>query len=378
MSHSFADAHCMKTQRLKRVRILSFAATLVFAHTAQAQQVFEYFSGVRQNGMGNAYTAVVNDETAVLVNPAGLGKIRDATFTVADPEIAFGAEAGKLFDSSNYTDAISFKPQKILDVMNGKGSWGPTHMKAQVFPSIILENFGFGLHYKLEHDSLIPDEAGTDYRVRYVNDVALAMGYNFRFFGGIVKLGVGAKLIDRTEIDTTVPVTTTNLDVENFGAEGMGISVVSGLILTAPVQLLPTLAIVVQDVGGTSFTLSDGLFNKVGDRRPKFVSQKVDAGISFSPIISNHIRMSLTGEMRDLTNLSEQPDKTRLFHGGAEINFADFFFLRAGMNQRYYTGGAEFATEQFQLQAATYGEEVGTYPAKQEDRRYVFKFTMRY
>lgn len=377
MSHSLADLIYMKTLSLLRVSLLSFIALSTLALQANAQQVFEFYSGVRQNAMGGAYTAVVNDETAVLLNPAGLGKIRDATFTIADPEVSVGAGAGKIFTLSNYSKAASFKPQNILNEMNLKGSTGPIHMKAQIFPSIILENFGFGLHYKQEHDSYT-DAARTNYTVRNINDFAFALAYNFRFFGGIVKLGFGAKLIDRTEIDATVPVATTNLDIVTFGAEGLGVSAVTGIVVTAPVQWLPAFSAAVQDVGGTSFTLSDGLFNRVGNRRPKHLSQKVDAGVSLSPIVSNHIRMSLTGEIHDITNMSEQQDKAKLYHAGAEINFADFFFLRGGMNQRYYTAGAEFATEQFQLQVASYGEEVGTYPAKQEDRRYVFKFTMRY
>ena len=36
---------------------------------------------------GGAGIAVVNDETAMLINPAGLGKLRDYIFTIADPEI---------------------------------------------------------------------------------------------------------------------------------------------------------------------------------------------------------------------------------------------------------------------------------------------------
>lgn len=377
MSHCSADLYYMKTLGFLRVSVVIFFILTAFAVQANAQQVFEFFSGVRQNGMGGAYTATVNDETAILVNPAALGKIRDATVTIVDPEISIGSGTGRTFTTSNYSKAASFKPQNILTEMNAKASTGPVHLKAQIFPSIILENFGFGLHYKQEHDSFT-NEARTNYSIRYVNDFALALGYNFRFFGGILKLGLGAKLIDRTEVDTTVPVATTDLNVETYGAEGSGISAVTGIIVTAPVQLLPTISAVVQDVGGTSFNISDGLFNRVGNRRPKFVTQKVDAGVSFSPIISKHIRMSLTGEVRDITNMSAQQDKSKLYHAGAEINFADFFFLRGGMNQRYYTGGAEFATEQFQLQVATYGEEVGTYPAKKEDRRYVFKFTMRF
>lgn len=367
----------MKNLGLKRATLSIFLCSVAFAAPAQAQQVFDFYTGVRQNAMGNAYTAIVNDETAILTNPAGLGKIRDATFTLFDPEVSVGTETTKVFNTSNYNKAISFNTQKILDELNNKGSYGPAHMKVQLFPSMVFENFGIGIHYKQEHDGVV-DATGTNYTVRYVNDYALAMAYNFRFFGGIMKIGVGGKLIDRTEIDTTVPVGTTNLDLNNYGAEGMGLSANTGIILTAPFQLLPAISAVVNDVGGTKFDLSDGMFHKVGSRRPKFVKQTIDAGLSLSPILGNHVRMTLTGEMHDLTNMSTQQDKMKLFHAGGELNFADFFFLRGGMNGRYWTAGGEFATERFQLQAASYGTEVGTYPEHLEDRRYVFKFSLRY
>ena len=43
------------------------------------------------------------------------------------------------------------------------------------------------------------------------------------------------------------------------------------------------------------------------------------------------------------------------------------------MNQRYWTAGLELAMANYQLQFATYGEEVGTATANLESRRYVAK-----
>jgi hypothetical protein len=57
---------------------------------------------------------------------------------------------------------------------------------------------------------------------------------------------------------------------------------------------------------------------------------------------------------------------------------SDFFFLRAGMNQRYWTGGFEISTQRFQIQGATYGEEIGTVTVPREDRRYIGKFAIRF
>ena len=60
------------------------------------------------------------------------------------------------------------------------------------------------------------------------------------------------------------------------------------------------------------------------------------------------------------------------------MNFSDAFFFRAGMNQRYWTSGLEFDMLNYQLQAATYGEEIGTATAHKEDRRYTLKFVIRF
>ena len=49
------------------------------------------------------------------------------------------------------------------------------------------------------------------------------------------------------------------------------------------------------------------------------------------------------------------------------------------MNQRYWTAGLELAIANYQLQLASYGEEIGTGPsATREDRRYIFKFAYRF
>jgi len=83
-------------------------------------------------------------------------------------------------------------------------------------------------------------------------------------------------------------------------------------------------------------------------------------------------------EYRNVLTASQVEDKAKLVHGGLEFNFGDVFFLRAGYNQRYLTGGFELSSEKFQFQIATYGEEIGTASAPVEDRRYTFKLSFRF
>jgi hypothetical protein len=140
---------------------------------------------------------------------------------------------------------------------------------------------------------------------------------------------------------------------------------------------LPSIAAVVRDAGDTSYGMGNGMFLQT-QTRPVTTLQTVDVGIAFFPILANHTRMSITADWHDVSNANQETDTLKKLHAGLEFNFADFFFLRAGVNQRYWTTGFELSTERFQFQAASYGEEIGTLTAQKEDRRWVGKFAIRF
>jgi hypothetical protein len=366
-----------KTAELRRGSlgvILCGLASLSVTSRLEASEIYEFYSGVRQLGMGGAYTAVVNDETAVLSNPAGLGKIRDITVTFADPEIHGTMKFTEIANLGNLS--ALFDIQGLLDVLNASRGkhW---HAKFQAFPSFVAPNFGIGLHAKYSYDAEV-DSAGTVYRLDYVNDTAAALGYCFRFFGGVVKLGTGFRLINRVEVHKDLDPTATGLALSNTASEGMGAAADVGLILTAPVAGLPAFAAVLRDAGGTAYNLSDGIFLSATPQRPAWTPQRLDVGLALQPILANNIRMSLTVDVHDVLTLSEETEQMRRLHAGTELNFHDFFFLRLGSNQSYLTAGFELASERFQIQGATYGEEIGSAGSGREDRRWVGKFSLRF
>ena len=79
-----------------------------------------------------------------------------------------------------------------------------------------------------------------------------------------------------------------------------------------------------------------------------------------------------------MTNAYKDTVPTRDYHAGVEFNFYDMLFLRGGYNQGYWTGGLEFAISTYEIQFTSYGEEVGTKGALQEDRRYMGSFSLRF
>ncbi len=346
------------------------------ASTAAAGEIYEFYNGARTMAMGGAYVTTVNDETAVFHNPGGLGRLRDPFFTAVDPEIDISANLTDFVRLNSVGKLTSI--QGLLELLN-RNPGKHFHSRYQLSPSIALPNFGIGMLVNWKFDGEV-DPTGTDFKFRYQNDYAGAIAYNLRLWDGIVKIGLSGKLINRVEIETTAPADSTGLEVKDLASEGMGLGVDGALILTAPVRYLPSFGVVVRDIGHTAFTMTDGMLYQVGDRRPRKQEQKVDAGLSFSPILGKATRATLAVEIHDVMtgDEAERGDLMRRFHGGMEINIRDFFFLRGGYNQKFWTAGFEFASERFQLQGTAYGEDIGAPNNPREDRRYIGKFSLRF
>lgn len=349
---------------------------LTVSGTVGAAERYEFFNGVRSLGMGGVQVAVVNDETALLGNPAALGRLRDYFLTVADPEMELGEDTQRIvgLDLTSFLD-----PQKVLNDLKQFPAYR-LQQRAQIFPSFVITNFGFGLYGSYTTSAELND-AQTLMDMFYRNDFAFVFGFNFRLFDGRIKFGVNARAINRIEIDDdAVDATSTNLTVDTMASEGFGVASDVGLIMTAPWQWLPTLAAVYRDVGNTNYRMGDGYFMNSATR-PEITKSSLDVGLSIQPIIGKGNRMTISAELKDvLANVELPADDavSRRMHYGMEFNFKDVFFIRGGMNQGYWTAGIEIAMFNYQLQAATYGEEIGTVTTELEDRRYVGKFSWRF
>lgn len=365
---------------MKWILYTVFFLTIFFETlSAQAEELREFYNGVRGLGMGDSSVAVVNDETALILNPAALGKLRDFYGTIFDPELDMGQRSINMYNSKAYTQPFTLS-NVLPAATSSPGEY--YHARGQIFPSFVAKNFGIGILQKYNLD-LLSDATGLNAETFYRDDLAVLLGYNFRFFDGRVKLGFTGKIISRVEINESALYATGPLDLPTLGTngtakEGVGVGADVGLILTGPWTFLPTLSAVVRDVGNTTFDKMPGTRLSTSTARPAMAAQDVDVAVALFPIHRKNVRSSWTLEYRNLLTSSNQADKAKLIHGGLEFNFGDVFFLRAGYNQRYATGGFELSSEKFQFQIATYGEEIGTATTPIEDRRYTFKLSFRF
>lgn len=351
----------------------SALALSLTANDLQARERYEFYNGIRGMGMGGASVATVNDETALIANPAGLGRLRDYYITIADPEIEVGSHTQEIlkYDFLKVTD-----PQLVLDKTKAKPD-KHMHTRAQVFPSIVVPNFGIGVFGKNVVDAQVDSET-NQFTYDYTNDYAVVAGVNFRLWDGRIKIGTNARIVNRTEVRrSNIDADSTGLKLKDLASSGMGVASDTGLILTAPVAGLPAIAAVYRDVGNTTYSLREGLFMDT-DNDPITTRSTLDTAISFQPILGKRARSTFTAEFRDTLNIDKEKDVMRRIHVGYEINFADAFFLRAGMNQRYWTAGFELSMFNYQFQLASYGEDIGVDKSPVEDRRFEAKFAFRF
>lgn len=359
-------------------RHLVFVALLLMASTTWARERREFYLGVRSLGMGGTAVASVNDETALILNPAGLGRLRDFYATPFDPELELGTKLPDLYKSVAFSQP--FKLDSVVGPMvDNQGSY--YHARGSIMPSFVARNFGIGLllNQTLSGEALSATEADIFSR----DDMALLLGYNLRLWDGRIKIGFTGKVINRIELneanlDITQPLDASSLATAGLLREGTGVGFDVGMQLALPWTWLPTLGAVAHDVGGMKFDQSPGLRLAEATTRPESVTQDLDVGIAVSPIHANNMRSMWTIEYKGVLTAADETDKAKLLHLGTEFNFSDVLFLRAGYHQRYWTAGAELASEDLQFQIASYGEEVGDETAPREDRRVVFKFALRF
>jgi len=140
-----------------------------------------------------------------------------------------------------------------------------------------------------------------------------------------------------------------------------------------------TFSIVARNLLGGKFSKMK-LVNKDATTAPEKMPTVVDIG---SQCEITKLGSFVIRTMIDFKNIMH-PEITlnKSLHAGLEFDFSPSGYfktqLRGGLNQGYYTAGATFLLGVFNIEAATYGEEVGTTSNKLENRVYAAKFGMNF
>lgn len=141
-----------------------------------------------------------------------------------------------------------------------------------------------------------------------------------------------------------------------------------------------TFSFVARNVLGASFA-KQKLINKDATMAPEKLERVFDIGSQYEFATFGSLTLRA---MLDFKNLNHEQASTmaKTTHAGLEFDYSPSGWFKAqfrgGMNQGYYTAGTTLLLGIFNIEAATYGEEVGTSSNKVENRVYAAKFGMNF
>lgn len=355
--------------------VLTCLATWTFDLKARPSRPF-YQAG-RALMMGDAYTAVGTGFEAVYYNPAGLAKRNKPAVKIFDIETVASQGLLSLF-SGSYTKFLNMS-ELLTDVASNPNT--PYAIGVSVLPQFLVRNFSFGLLFRGQTEATF-NSTTTNTDMYSFADLGVYTHYAAAFGGGVVKLGVGGKVINRAELErsyTAAEISAGALSFSEQWVEGYGLGVDAGIIITIPTTNLPAFALTVQDIGHTQFINKRLVFT--GDTAPQgtpeAIPQRVNAG--FSTIIKHGrgLRSVIAADYKDILSSATWTDK---IHAGWEMTINQKLFLRAGVNQgRYWTAGLGIKLGVLGIELGSYGENLASPgEARQDDRRYVGRYVLSF
>lgn len=315
--------------------------------------------------MGDAFTAVANDHSALFYNPAGLARVSGINWKVFG--LGAGASGYKAYEKvkdigDQSTDQFADTIQELMGEPISAGFGGES-----IFT---LPMLGFGIYNHTSARIRVDNPVYPEFNANVVNDYGyiaglgvpvspfLHLGASLKYIkrsGGRVNFGAG----DLADLDADAIYSR----LTGWGV-GYGADLGMNLIIPTPI-LSAAIGVAWRNVGGMKFR------SETTTEVPSEENEiNLGASVSFdTPILS--ITPAVDFKALNRTDIQ----MVRKINFGVEIDLP-LIDIRGGFHEGYYTGGVGLDLALFRVEAATYGVELGAYPGQLEDRRYVAQFTM--
>lgn len=372
----------------------------VFADAGSAPDfsIHQEYLSTRAAGMGNAFTAVVDDHSALFYNPAALAFRKDGTLRM-------------FFRGGLDIDYLSLS--KDIDKINKEG--GTDADKIDSMKDLLEKNYGNHYFFRvptlggfwarprwgialvpvdLSIDAVPHRGAGPSLSVNGYLDTTLAYGYGrtVNWFGGGHQFAWGAtgKFIHRIHASKLILASELASGQKIFeqkdGNEGLTFDIDIGTLFVPKLSesswmrfTKPSFAVVVRNALDYGFPTNLHVVDKESGKPPK-LQRRIDVGSKFELPKFWVFDAKAAFDVRDM--LHENWSLMKGLHTGAELGWTMFSwwkgFWSVGLNQGYWTAGFGARLAWFRLDLASYGEEVGTSDAKHESRRYMAEMSLEF
>lgn len=359
-------------------------AAALYSIPAQAVEMNKLYTGVRALGMGNAFTAIADDESAAFYNPAGLTDTEEGRVEILNPKVDISTNTLDFQkDVSNLKTGDTAAAVDLMRRYIGKHQ----HGSVTVFPNYTRHNFELGVLGKGSLDAEVNTPSYPVLAADVQIDAGVVMALSHSFFDDRLSLGATLKYLQHkrfykqfTAIDIANSNTNYNFTDNLASANKFG-GDIGATYHFENEAWKPRIALVVQNIGNMDFgdyvyKSTTGGVTTSAPPVPNGYKQQVNLGGAITRQIWV-MKTTLAVDYDDITgNVGTDTDKGKRLHMGAEIKFPHVLALRAGLNQGYLSYGAGLDFWLIKLDYAYYKEEVGAYAGQREDGRHTLELSI--
>lgn len=345
---------------------LFIALTLLVVGTsgAVAGETRQFYRGARAMAMGNAYTAIADDEQAVYLNPAAMAGNPGTQFFPLIADLSLSRES--IATVQSFTKFSS----DTINGLIGKNVF----LQGQVTPTLMFPNFGVSfivdrqISLRSENRSLPEVVLG----LQSTNGLQFAYGFkvgrrasNRR---GEFRVGLGLKMMFRRGGYRTISrLDLLSIDQHylsrlqgNFG-RGFGFDLGTQYI---------------RKLNGRATLYGGATYLDIGDTNFGDGPDPIKANASFGAGIGYRMGTVQSRLSYELKNAFDQTDFRKKQHLGVELGFP-IFSLYGGFNQVFVTYGAGVDLGLIRIDGASYGEELGSFAYQNTERRYMVRLALK-
>ncbi len=351
-----------------------------------AQEIPAIGRSPRGQLMGDAFTAVADDEYTLFYNPAALGRNKGVSLTPLNP--SFGG-TNALDDTDRFKDFPKKDPAAIADrILNY-----PVSLQASVFPGLKMGTFGFNLFASSKTNMILLNAVHPILDIDYRYDKGFVAGFAYNLGSGAyssrikksnkakitsgkrLSVGISVKHVNREGIDDQYDLFgTTLLNKINSGAteiddlkkalgyskgKAWGVDLGTEFAYSSGRNLF-TAGLSIMDVGDMRFRKMEGN----GDIPIQEMS--INTGVAFKQDYGL-FDYTLAADLRPLNSTVVF---ARKFHFGTELSLP-LVTLNAGWSEGYVSYGGSVKLWPVKLTAGFYGVELGSKFREQEAKRFV-------